>query len=706
MALTTAFFLVAFQCAFALVSSVQEARAFTMPNHFQIDSGFASGGPITAGVPFSLTIRAMTASNNIVTDFNQSVTLSDLSGSINPVQTTTFTNGVWTGFVTITKSINVNRISLFFSSLSAQSVDFQVIPDTRFTNIALVSGNNQTGVVRTTLPTSMTVRVIDLYGNPIPNIGVNFLIAAFPANSTGQSLSVSSGTSSSNGQVSTSLTLGSKIGTYTVTARLTLAVSQQINLYANAIAGPVHNLSIAPVITVIPKGSAQQFFASAQDQWGNPVNAASPTWSVVNGGGTIDANGVFTAGAVSGNYVNTVRAQIGSIGAQATVTVINETSGNAEGNQPGTGEYGEGASGSGTGESGSPGLPGTPGNNQGNQGAGNDGTGDGTGNGDGDGMGDGQGNVIKREGAGILDRVYIVPNVISLPAGTRQVVTALAYDRYNSIISNASFEWSLTAGGGSLSFNNVNTTELTAPAAPGNATLTVVVTQISATFEVTSVTANAPVAITAPQGGRLVFDEIPSPQKENENFVITITARDYSDNVLAAYTGPATLSDTTGSIVPTIATPFISGIWRGEVRILFASEQTAISAVGGGLSGTSNAFVVEGDTEEFSLTQMLRNIGTAMRDLLSGAEGKDSRGNTPGKALAPSLMRNLSAGLAAGFGLLGSALAIGIIVSRGLEAIGRNPMAKGKVQANMYISVVVSLVVAALAIVAAMVILT
>jgi F0F1-type ATP synthase membrane subunit c/vacuolar-type H+-ATPase subunit K len=708
--LLTVLFVLLAQCAAILVSTIQSARADAPVDHFTIDNSFASAGAIVAGVPFTLTIRAMTDSNNIVTAFSGQVTLADLTMSMTPTQTTTFTNGVWTGFVTITEAITVNQIYLYYAALSTQSADFQVVPDTRFTSLALLKGNNQTGVVGTTVPTTLTVRVIDLYGNPIPNIGVSFLVAAYPAGSTGQTLGSASGTSGLSGQVSTNFTLGSKIGTYTITARTTVANSQTISIFANAIAGPVNSLVVSPVITVIPKGAAQQFFVTAYDSYGNIVSTANPSWSVVAGGGVIDLNGVFTAGDTSGTYVNTVQAQAGSIGARATVTVINETSGSAEGNAEGDGSFGSGSTSGGTSSTAGSGSSGAgSGESSGSSGAGATGTGNGNGTGIGDGSGDGtgdgttdaNGNIIRREGAGILDRVYITPSVISLPAGTKQVITAQAYDKYNGIISDATFTWAPTGTIGTLSYTNVNATELTATSTPGNGSLTVSVTQTSADLTTITKTATATVAISAPQGGKLVFDTIESPQKEGQAFVVTISAKDYSDNLLAAFAGPVTLSDSTGSLTPNLASPFVSGIWRGEVKIGFAAEEVAISAVGAGVSGTSNTFKVEGETKSPGLAGALRTIGAAFSQAISGSRGSTSEGSG-----APNLLRNIAAGLASGMGLLGSAIGIGIIVSRGLEAIGRNPMAKGKVQANMYISIVVSLVIAALAVGAAVIILT
>lgn len=40
-----------------------------------------------------------------------------------------------------------------------------------------------------------------------------------------------------------------------------------------------------------------------------------------------------------------------------------------------------------------------------------------------------------------------------------------------------------------------------------------------------------------------------------------------------------------------------------------------------------------------------------------------------------------------GIGTIGPSLAIGLLVSKGLEAIGRNPEASGKVQTNMILGI-------------------
>jgi F-type H+-transporting ATPase subunit c len=681
---------------------LHEAHASTPVDHFSIDNGFASGDAKVAGVPFTLTIRAHDSNGNILTDFAGQVTLGDLTNSISPVLTTPFTNGVWTSNVQITRSINLDRITVFYGSLSVTSTDFTVLPDTRFTTLALITGNNQSGVVGSTLPTSLTVKAIDLYGNPVPNVNVTFLIAAYPAASTGQTLSSNGGTTGIDGRISSNITLGTKVGTYTITARVNNANGQQINLYENATVAAISTLELTPLITVVPKGASQQFFLTGFDQYKNPISFLNPTWTILAGGGVIDQNGVFTAGATSGNFVNTVQAQVGGIGALATVTVINETSGNGEGNQPGSGNNGSGLNNPPPGApTPTPSTTPTPGSGSG-AGAGPT-AGTGSSSGTGDGSTSEQIKIKdKREGAGLLDRVYVVPSSVTIPSGSKQLVTAQGYDKYNNAISDISYSWSKDGPIGDLSFSTVNNTELTAPIIPGNGKVTVTVTQQVDGQAPIVKTADVPVAVKAQSGGKLVFEKIPSPQKAGTAFTVTITARDFADNIIAGFQGPAILSDSTGSIVPTVATPFTSGIWRGDVKMLFAGDSVTISAVGSGLSGVSNTFKVEG-SEKKDAASTLRDIGQALSSALGSIRGGgSSSGNSP----AALLIRTLAAGLAAGAGLFGSAIGIGILTGRGLEAIGRNPMAKGKVQMNMYLSIVISLIVASLAIVAAVIILT
>lgn len=689
-------------------ATLSRVLADTPVHHFAFDNSFATGASPVAGVPFVVTIRAFDENSNILTDFDGQVSLSDLTGTMTPSVTQNFTNGVWTGNVTVTQAVAVNNISLFYGAYSLVSADFSVLADSRYTTLALVSGNNQSGVVNTTLPTSLSVKAIDLYGNPIPNVNLTFLIAAYPPGSTGQALGSSGATTNLSGVASTSITLGRKTGTYIITARINSLNSQEITIFANAIPGPTATVRVSPLISIIPKGASQQFVATLMDQYENVITGYSATWSVENGGGTIDANtGVFTAGDISGTFASTVRGGYNGQGASATVTVINESSGSSEGNLQGNGTNGAGGNPDGalptpTPTPTPPGGSGTEEGQEGGQSAGT--TGEGVAGGEGGQAGTG---TSLPEGTGVLDRVYIVPSTLSVQTGDKQLVTAQAVDIFNNVVTNVSFRWTLSGDVGQLSLLETQTTELVAAALPGNGVISV-----SATQQDILTNAEASVAITPKIGGRLVFDTIESPQKTGENFVVTITARDYANNIMADFNSSVTLTDSTSSITPSTAGPFSSGIWRGEVRILYGGESVVITAIGGGMSGSSNPFKVEGEESSF-----VRTVGAAVTAIVAkltgggsaGAEGGGADGSASAfgsrAAAEASFIRTLAAGLASGLGLLGSAIGGGIMVSRGLEAIGRNPMAKTKVSVNMYIALATTLLIGVLAIVAAVVLL-
>ncbi|MEM2930291.1 MAG: DNRLRE domain-containing protein [Thermoproteota archaeon] len=88
------------------------------------------------------------------------------------------------------------------------------------------------------------------------------------------------------------------------------------------------------------------------------------------------------------------------------------------------------------------------------------------------------------------------------------------------------------------------------------------------------------------------FDTITSPKTVAEPFSITITAYDAYDNIKTDYTGTNSLSDTTGTINPTITGVFVSGKWTGMVTISGIGDNIKITTSGAGKTGESNLFNV------------------------------------------------------------------------------------------------------------------
>ena len=115
-------------------------------------------------------------------------------------------------------------------------------------------------------------------------------------------------------------TAGGTVGTFTNTIQ---ASNSGLKGFAtvNVTAGALATITVTPNPATMSINATQQFTAVGKDVAGNVVTIA-PTWAVVAGGGAINGTGLFTAGAVSGTYTNTVRASSSGISGFATVVEI------------------------------------------------------------------------------------------------------------------------------------------------------------------------------------------------------------------------------------------------------------------------------------------------------------------------------------------------------------------------------------------------
>ncbi|HEX8698194.1 MAG TPA: hypothetical protein VF815_05115, partial [Myxococcaceae bacterium] len=114
-------------------------------------------------------------------------------------------------------------------------------------------------------------------------------------------------------------TAGTTPGTFTNTVR---ASSGNVSGFATVAVqtGALATIELTPSTATLSINGTQQFTATGKDSAGNTVSI-TPTWSVVNGGGSINATGLFTAGTTAGTFAQTVRASSGTISATASVTV-------------------------------------------------------------------------------------------------------------------------------------------------------------------------------------------------------------------------------------------------------------------------------------------------------------------------------------------------------------------------------------------------
>jgi hypothetical protein len=90
---------------------------------------------------------------------------------------------------------------------------------------------------------------------------------------------------------------------------------------AQSLGGPLARIVISPSSASLSPGATQLFTALGYDAAGNPILGLTPTWSAT-AGGTIDQNGLFTAGPVNGSFPNGVSATLAGVTGYASVEVL------------------------------------------------------------------------------------------------------------------------------------------------------------------------------------------------------------------------------------------------------------------------------------------------------------------------------------------------------------------------------------------------
>ncbi|MFI5232609.1 MAG: Ig-like domain-containing protein [Gemmatimonadales bacterium] len=134
---------------------------------------------------------------------------------------------------------------------------------------AVVSGvSGQSGTIGQLLGAPVAVTVLDAYANPVPNVTVNWSVATgggFLSNSTVQT--------NSSGVATNAWTLGTVLGTQTVTAAPVALANSPVTITATGLVGAAARLVVSSVPAIVTAGSAigPSIVVTAEDAFGNFV---------------------------------------------------------------------------------------------------------------------------------------------------------------------------------------------------------------------------------------------------------------------------------------------------------------------------------------------------------------------------------------------------------------------------------------------------
>lgn len=494
-------------------------------DHFDIST---ISSPQTAGAGFSVTITAKDAENNTVTGFTGTANIRDLTGTISPVTTTSFTNGVWTGEITVTQSYSANSLTITSSGKAGTSNDFDVNPAALSQFAFETIGSPQTAGTGF----EITLRAEDVYGNVVTGysnqVNLSDVTGTISPTRTGAMVSgVWTGTVSIDQSQDDVYITASRNGVTGESNKFNVDAAQLQNFILNTIDTQIAGQPFALLVT-------------AKDSHSNTVTGFTGSVSIQDQTGTISpqASGNFSAGVWSGNV---------TVSQTVTNNLIEvQKSGGTESGQSNTF------------------------------------------------------NVVSNS----VDHFEI--NTISSPqtAGNSFQITITAKDAQNNTVSTFNSTAGLSDLTGTISpqtsgaFSNGVRTE----------TVTITTSTSSNTISVTSGgkagTSNT-FSLNPASLDHFEFSAISSPQEASVAFSITIIARDIYENQVTGFTGAVSLSDNTGSINPAATGAFTGGEWTGKVSISTPQNDVKITASGSGKNGYSNLFnVTAGALHHFTMDQL------------------------------------------------------------------------------------------------------
>jgi hypothetical protein len=212
-------------------------------------------------------------------------------GTVSTTSVTTDLQGRAAVVWTLGPVVGLQRVTAAVGGLAGPPAEFVATAlAAAAAQIVLVSGNDQSGVVGTSLADPYVVRVTDAFGNPVAGVVVNWGVSA-----GGGSIAPLGAFTNSSGLDSATRTLGTVAGVNldTATATGTGLTGSPIAFAATANPGPVAQLG--PVSGDSQSGTvgltvAESLVVLARDQYDNPVPGALVGWSVTSGDGTLSAS--------------------------------------------------------------------------------------------------------------------------------------------------------------------------------------------------------------------------------------------------------------------------------------------------------------------------------------------------------------------------------------------------------------------------------
>ena len=311
-------------------------------------SGDEQQGVINTALANPFVVEVRDENNSALSGILVTFSVTTGGGRLNPESTRTDASGRASSRLTLGSSVGTNTVSVSAAGIQ-EGVTFTAEavtappspPPPTATTLVKISGDNQQGVINTILGSSFVVEVRDESSDPLEGVAVTFSII-----DGGEMLSAISTTTNANGRAESWLTLGSSVGTNTVSVSAA-GIQEGVTFTAEAVAGPQPPSpprdpppSTATTLVKI-SGDNQQgvvntilgspFVVEVRDESSDPLEDVAVTFSIIAGGGTLsaistttNANGRAESTLTLGSSVGTNTVSVSATGIQEGVTFTAE----------------------------------------------------------------------------------------------------------------------------------------------------------------------------------------------------------------------------------------------------------------------------------------------------------------------------------------------------------------------------------------------
>ena len=192
-------------------------------------------------------VRTVDIGDNPVSGISVQFTIDSLppgatGQSLSVANTTTDVNGVASTLLTLGDGPGVYKVTATLPGHTPIVFRATAVTSTGAVRLAYTSGNGQSAAVSKQLANPLVVTVFNEFGSPVAGQAVKFVIDSMPAGATGQSISPTTVTTDLAGRASAVVTLGTKVGTYRITATSAGLIGSPVEFRVRATAGAARTI--------------------------------------------------------------------------------------------------------------------------------------------------------------------------------------------------------------------------------------------------------------------------------------------------------------------------------------------------------------------------------------------------------------------------------------------------------------------------------